>query len=84
MRAVAIDGGNALVASRQAGAVMGTNKQIHKRIQGHRSMILEHEAKIRKELESSNPREYLIAYWQRRVDEVKLRILRLEEKLSGR
>jgi len=36
-------------------------------------MIVEHEAKIRKERETSVPREHLISYWQRRIDEVKRR-----------
>ncbi len=60
---------------------MGANKEIRKKIAGHRDMIAEHEAKIRKERGSSTPREHLIAYWQRRIDEVKLRIARLEQKL---
>jgi hypothetical protein len=47
-------------------------------------MIAEHEAKITKEWESPTPREHLIAYWQSRIDEVKLRITRLEEKLHRR
>jgi len=47
-------------------------------------MITEHEAKIRKERESSTAREHLIAYWEHRIDEVKLRIARLEEKLGRR
>ena len=63
---------------------MGANKEIRKKIAGHRSMIVEHEAKIRKEWESSAPRQHLIFYWQRRIDEVKLRIAHLEEKLRGR
>jgi hypothetical protein len=41
---------------------VGANKQIRKKIAGHRSMIAEHEAKIRKERESSAPREHLIDY----------------------
>jgi hypothetical protein len=61
---------------------VGANKQIRKKIAGHRSMIAEHEAKIRKERESSAPREHLIDYWQRRIDEVKLRIAHLVEKLG--
>jgi hypothetical protein len=52
---------------------MGVSKEIRKKIAGHRSMIDEHEAKIRKERLSLTPREQLIAYWQRRIDEVKLR-----------
>jgi len=60
---------------------MSANREIRKKIAGHRSMIAEHEAKIRKEQESSTSREHLIAYWQRRIEEVKLRIARLEEKL---
>jgi ubiquinone biosynthesis protein UbiJ len=63
---------------------MGANKEICKKIAGHRSMIAEHEAKITKEWESPTPREHLIAYWQSRIDEVKLRITRLEEKLHRR
>ncbi len=60
---------------------MGANKEIRKKIAGHRNMIAEHEAKIRRERDSSTPREQLITYWERRIDEVKLRIARLEEKL---
>jgi hypothetical protein len=47
-------------------------------------MIVEHEAKIRKERESLVPREHLISYWQRRIDEVKRRIAHLEEKVRRR
>ncbi len=47
-------------------------------------MIAEQEDKIRRELQSSDPRAHLIAYWQRRIDEVKATILRLEERLRGR
>ena len=62
-------------------AVVGANKEIRKKIVAHHSMIAEHEAKIRKERESSAPREHLIVCWQRRIDEVKVRIANLEEKL---
>jgi len=47
-------------------------------------MIVEHEAKIRKERETSVPREHLISYWQRRIDEVKRGIAHLEDKLHRR
>ena len=63
---------------------MGANKEIRKKIAGDRSMIVENEAKIREERESLTPREHLIAYWQRRIDEVKLKIVCLEEKLRRR
>jgi hypothetical protein len=64
--------------------VVGANKEIRKKIAGHRSMIVEHEAKIRKERESVVPREHLIFYWRRRIDEVKRRIAHLEDKLHRR
>jgi hypothetical protein len=63
---------------------VGANKEIRKKIAGHRRMMAEHEAKIRKERESSVPRENLISYWQRRIDEVKRRIGHLEDKLQRR
>jgi len=44
---------------------MGRNRQIRKKIEGHRRMVAEHRAKIEQELDSLNPREGLIAYWQR-------------------
>jgi hypothetical protein len=60
---------------------MGRNRQIRKKIEGHRRMIAEHRGKIRQELDSSNPREGLIAYWQRRIRQVEQEILHLEQKL---
>ncbi|HUU13204.1 MAG TPA: hypothetical protein VM182_05785 [Terriglobia bacterium] len=65
----------------QDAAVMGRNKQIRKKIEGHQTMVLEHHAKIQKELRASNPREALIAYWERRIRQVEQEILRLEERL---
>jgi len=60
---------------------MGRNKEIRKKIQGHRAMVLEHRAKIEKELRSSDPRGYLITYWERRIHEVEQRIIHLEDQL---
>jgi hypothetical protein len=60
---------------------MGRNKQIRKKIEGHQRMVLEHYAKIQSELRAANPREALIAYWERRIRQVEQEILRLEEKL---
>lgn len=60
---------------------MGRNKEIRKKIQGDRVMVLEHRAKIEKELQSSDPRGHLIAYWERRIREVEQRIIHLEEQL---
>jgi len=65
----------------QDAAVMGRNKQIRKKIEGHRTMVSEHHAKIQKESRASNPREALIAYWERRIRQVEQEILRLEERL---
>jgi hypothetical protein len=65
----------------QDAAVMGRNKQIRKKIEGHQRMVLEHHGKIQKELSAPNPREALIAYWERRIRQVEQEILRLEEKL---
>ncbi len=44
-------------------------------------MVLEHRAKVEKELQSPNPRQSLIAYWHKRIRQVELAILSLEEKL---
>ena len=60
---------------------MGRNKNLRKKIEGNRRMIREHRAKIAQELQSANPREFLIAYWEKRIRQVELRILRLEEQL---
>jgi hypothetical protein len=61
---------------------VGRNKQIRKKIKGHQRMIEEHRAKIERELGSSSPRRQLIAYWEKRMREVELRILDLEERLG--
>jgi len=62
-------------------ARVGRNKQIRKKIAGHRRMIDEHRTKIERERQSSTPREYLIAYWQKRIRDVDFQISRLEEQL---
>ena len=61
---------------------MGRNKSLRKKIDGNRRMVREHRAKIAQELQSASPREFLIAYWEKRIREVELRILRLEEQLQ--
>jgi hypothetical protein len=60
---------------------VGRNKQIRKKIEGHRKMIDEHRTKIECERQAPNPREYLIAYWRKRIRDVELKISRLEEQL---
>ncbi len=60
---------------------MGRNKQIRMKFEGHRRMMREHEAKVKNELQSPNPREYLIACWQKRIGEAELNILHSEEQL---
>jgi len=60
---------------------MGRNKEIRKKIQGHREMVREHQTKIEREQRSPNPRVYLIAYWEKRIREVEDRIRHLEEQL---
>lgn len=62
-------------------ARVGRNKQIRKKIEGHRRMIDEHRTKIERERQASNPRDNLIAYWQKRIRDVDLQISRLEEQL---
>jgi len=44
-------------------------------------MIDEHRTKIECERQAPNPREYLIAYWRKRIRDVELKISRLEEQL---
>ncbi len=44
-------------------------------------MVLEHQAKIKEGLEFSNPRESLMAYWQKRIRQVELKIFHWEEQL---
>ena len=60
---------------------MGRNKEIRKKIDGHRSMVREHRAKIEEERKRPNPDYGLIANWERRIRIVELEILRLEERL---
>jgi hypothetical protein len=62
-------------------AARDRNKEILKKIGGHRMMIREHRAKMENELRNSNPDRGLIAYWQKRIHIVELEILRLEERL---
>jgi hypothetical protein len=61
---------------------MGRNKEIRKKIKGHRRMVEEHRAKIEREVGSLSPRLDLIAYWEKRIREVEQRILGLEELLE--
>ena len=75
-----------ILGSRNGGLVydiglMGRNKDIRKKIDGNRRMVREHRAKIAQELQSTSPRQFLIAYWEKRIRQVELRILRLEEEL---
>lgn len=44
-------------------------------------MIAEHHAKIERERQSPNARDYLIAYWQKRIRDVELQ--ELAEKRFG-
>ena len=60
---------------------MGRNKDLRKKIEGNRRMVREHRAKIAQERQSPNPRDFLIAYWEKRIRQVELRILHLEEEL---
>lgn len=60
---------------------MGRDKEIRKKIEGHRTMILEHRAKVAQEFLAPNPRHELTAYWEKRIHQVDLEILRLEEML---
>jgi hypothetical protein len=60
---------------------MGRNKNLRKKIEGHRRMVRQHRAKIERELQSTAPREFLVAYWEKRIREVEGEILRLEERL---
>jgi hypothetical protein len=61
--------------------LMGRNKDLRKKIDGHRRMVQQHRAKMAQERQSTNPREYLIVYWEKRIHEVDREILRLEEQL---
>jgi len=61
---------------------MGRNKEIRKKIEGHKRMLAEHRAKIQRELAAAEPRGELISYWERRIRDVEERILRLEERLQ--
>ena len=75
-----------ILGSRNGGLVydiglMGRNKDMRKKIDGHRRMVREHLAKIEHELQSTSPPHFLMSYWEKRVHEVELRILRLEEEL---
>jgi uncharacterized protein (DUF3084 family) len=60
---------------------MGRNKDLRKRIDGHRRMVRQHPAKVAQKRQSASPREYLIAYWEKRIHEVEDEIHRLEERL---
>jgi len=60
---------------------MGRNKEIRKKIDGHRRMLREHRAKVEEEGKRPNPDYHLIANWERRIRIVEMEILRLEEKL---
>jgi len=60
---------------------MGRNKEIRKKIEGHQRMLAEHRDKIERELGTAEPRRELIAYWERRIQDVHQRIVLLEEKL---
>ncbi len=60
---------------------MGRNKEIRKKIDGHRRMVREHRAKVEEERGRQNPDYGLIANWERRIRIVEMEILRLEERL---
>jgi len=64
--------------------LMGRNKNLRKKIEGHRRMVRQHRAKIERELQSTTPRDFLIAYWEKRIRQVEGEILRLEERLGQR
>lgn len=65
----------------RSSAIMGRNKEIRKKIEGHRKMILDHRAKLEKEMKSTSPDSGVIALWQKRIKIVEDQILRLENKL---
>jgi len=60
---------------------MGRNKEIRRKIDGHRRMVQEHRAKVEEEGRRPNPDYGLIANWQGRIRIVEVEILRLEERL---
>jgi hypothetical protein len=60
---------------------MGRNKEIRKKIDGHRRRVREHRAKVEEEQRRPDPDYGLIANWERRIRIVETEILRLEERL---
>jgi len=60
---------------------MGRNKEIRRKIDGHRRMIEEHRAKVEAERKRPNPDYGLITNWERRIRVVEMEILRLEDRL---
>jgi len=60
---------------------MSRNKEIRKKIDGHRRMVREHRTKVDNERKRPNPDWGLIATWERRIRVVEMEILRLEERL---
>ena len=62
---------------------MGRSKDLRKKVEGHKRMVVEHREKVERELQSENPNLSLIAYWQKRIRIVEQEILLLEKKLRG-
>jgi hypothetical protein len=60
---------------------VGRNKEIRKKVEGHRRMVLDHQVKVRQELKKPDPDYGLIANWEKRIHIVEMEIIRLESKL---
>jgi hypothetical protein len=60
---------------------VGRNKDIRKKIQGHRRQIALHEEKIQRELSKPNPDYDAIRDWQTHIRKHEMLIERLEKKL---
>jgi len=63
---------------------MGITKDIRKKIEGHRAMIAEHEAKIEEERKKPHPDERLIRLWEKQIANARAQIEKLERRLRRR
>lgn len=63
---------------------MGITRDIRKKIEAHRRMIAEHEAKIQTELQKPHPDEGLIELWEKQIANARAQIKRLERRLKRR
>lgn len=61
---------------------MGKNKKYRKHLEGQRQALVEHMEKIEEEKQKSEPRQDLIEVWEKALQNIRVRIAKLERRLK--